>query len=286
MTKQKTAKRRAAAKPAGKPAAKPRKRSAKNPKCNPLPAAGLISPAAKAQVARFLRSVAAGYAGAKAAAKKSFGESIKKNPDSGKKSWLRKFSARRGLLIKQGYSPAEATRKTLEHFEQKLIPGKKNPLHASRKARKTYAMFHGRAPRKTTLAKTKARIPGKDFAKIGDLVSLTVGNRKVSFEDDKVQPIVVTDAKAKKLFFLGGNQDLRALKPARRANPGGLQDLGEVSQIEYYARKKFDDFRPTIYFHNLGEENGKRPRLMFDPVARQMYLAGGDYKIENVGIVN
>jgi hypothetical protein len=162
-----------------------------------------------------------------------------------------------------------------------------NPKHASPKARKVYAMFHGTKPRKKTIYKaTRARLPGKDFAKIGDLISLTVGNHKVSFDKDKVAPIVVTDAKAQKLFLLGGNQNLSALKPVKKANPGGLHDMGELSQIEYYSRKKFDDFRPTIYFHDLGEENGVRPRLMYDPKARQMYIAGGDYKIKPEGIVN
>lgn len=62
--------------------------------------------------------------------------------------------------------------------------------------------------------------------------------------------------------------------------------MGEVSQIEYFARKKCDDFRPVVYFHDFGEDNGRQPRLMWDPKARQMYLAGGDYRIKDVGIVN
>jgi hypothetical protein len=163
---------------------------------------------------------------------------------------------------------------------------KRKPAVASKRARNTFSMFTGAKSKKTIVRRTKAKLPGKDFAKIGDLVSLTIGNRKVSFEGDTTQPIVVTDAKAKRLFFLGGNQDLRMLKPVRKANPGGMHDMGEVDQVEYYARKKFDDFRPTVYFHNLGEENGKKPRLMWDPKARQMYLVGGDYKIRDVGIVN
>jgi hypothetical protein len=187
--------------------------------------------------------------------------------------------ARFAASVAAGYVGAKAAKKAAAK--------KANPKHASPKARKVYAMFHGTKPRKKTIYKaTRARLPGKDFAKIGDLISLTVGNHKVSFEKDKVAPIVVTDAKAQKLFLLGGNQNLSALKPVNMAPPGGLHDMGELSQIEYYSRKKFDDFRPTIYFHDLGEENGVRPRLMYDPKARQMYIAGGDYKIKAEGIVN
>jgi hypothetical protein len=186
-----------------------------------------------------------------------------------------------GTFVAHKLTKKRAAKKTVNPKARKSVG------HASPKARKVYAMFHGTKPRKKTIVKTtRAKLPGRDFAKIGDLVSLTVGNRKISFDRDKTQPIVVTDAKATKLFFIGGNQNLSGMKPEKRGNPGGLHDMGEVQQIEYYSRKKFDDFAPTVYYHELGEENGIRPRLHYDPKARQMYLSGGDYKIKPEGIVN
>jgi hypothetical protein len=260
---------------------------AKKTKRNPIPAA----------VASLVRQVAAGYAGAKLAAKKAATKTARKrNWKVGPKMTdAQRLSMARALALCPSPKDKSAKARKARSLGKSLGLRKrnsairKNPLQASRKARKTYEMFHGRKPKHTAVAvidKKKIKLPGTNFAKIGDLVSLTIGNHKVSFDGDTTQPIVVTDAKAKKLFFLGGNQDLRALKPVRKANPGGLHDMGEVSQLEYYARKKFDQFKPTVYYHELGEETGKRPKLMWDPTAKQMYLVGGDYKIKDVGIVN
>lgn len=166
-------------------------------------------------------------------------------------------------------------------------PVRRNPDHR-RKAAKVYEMFHGRKPRQVT----ERRVPVQglpkdaDFAKLGDVVELHTAEGVISFKQGE-RPMVVTDPAAKRLYFVGGNQDLGQVPVVRRANPGkGLDDLGDCTRIVYYSRKKFTDFKPVEWDHEFGEEGGQRPRLMFDRKRKQMHLVGGDYKIKDVGIVN
>ena len=106
----------------------------------------------------------------------------------------------------------------------------------------------------------------------------------LEFEKGK-QPIVATDSNGKRIYFIGGDQDLSRVPDAEKVAKD-LYDLGEVRKIAYFTRKKFDQFKPFTYVHDFGEEGGRKPRLMFDRGRKQMYLSGGDYKIKNEGIVN
>jgi hypothetical protein len=71
-----------------------------------------------------------------------------------------------------------------------------------------------------------------------------------------------------------------------KPNPKGLLALGEVTEIGYFERKKVEDFRPTEYYHHFGEENGKRPILVYDSSNKQIHLVGGDYRTLWSGINN
>jgi hypothetical protein len=154
------------------------------------------------------------------------------------------------------------------------------------KARKTYQMFAGRKPKRVSSRKVRAASvgPGKNYAKLGDLVKLVIKGGEISF-DEGPRPIVATDAAGKRIYFIGGDQSLDQF-PAVKASHAARVDLGEVYQLEYFARKKFDDFIPVVYFHELGEDNGKRPNLIYDRKRKVMRFAGGDYKIRAEGIVN
>lgn len=160
-------------------------------------------------------------------------------------------------------------------------------------AQRVFKMFHGRKAERvsTRRVSTARKLPGNDFAKLGDLNYLKVKNPAI--EGGMIRfglnerPILATNPKKKGLFIIGGQQNLDIVPPVRRRNPGeGLDDLGELVQLEYFARKQFDGYRPANYYHDLGEENGKRPRLMYDRKNKQLHVVGGDYKIQAAGIRN
>jgi hypothetical protein len=68
-----------------------------------------------------------------------------------------------------------------------------------------------------------------------------------------------------------------------RANPAG-EHVGEIEQIEYETKKPhLGQPQQTIYYHRLGEEGGKRPRLVIDREGL-IKIHGGDYRIEADGI--
>lgn len=175
---------------------------------------------------------------------------------------------------------------------------KKNPRRKGSasltRAKKAFKLFHGRKPTKVSARRvSKARrLPGNDFVKLGDLNYLKVKNPALAGGmidfGLKERPVLATDPKRKRLFIIGGNQKLDGIPSVAgsKRNPGGLADLGELEQLEYFTRKQFDNYVPANYYHDLGEENGKRPRLMYDRKNQQLHVVGGDYKIQAAGIRN
>ena len=67
---------------------------------------------------------------------------------------------------------------------------------------------------------------------------------------------------------------------------GPARSFGEVSQIEYEAVKPhLGHPRPTIFFHKMGEEGGRRPELIADGQGG-LKFKGGDYFITGDGVRN
>jgi hypothetical protein len=67
---------------------------------------------------------------------------------------------------------------------------------------------------------------------------------------------------------------------------GPARSFGEVREVEYEAIKPhLGHKRPTIFFHKLGEEGGRRPELIADGQGG-LKFKGGDYTIEAEGIRN
>jgi len=71
--------------------------------------------------------------------------------------------------------------------------------------------------------------------------------------------------------------------------PNGAHDYGTVKKVEYDAIKPhlYDD-QLYRFFHGLGEEGGRKPRLIVhkNPQGVCLELRGGDYKIQREGIRN
>ncbi|MGH9501664.1 MAG: hypothetical protein ACRD20_02305 [Terriglobales bacterium] len=179
--------------------------------------------------------------------------------------------------------------------------GRKNPG-----AEELYRKFHGRGPDKSYDVMVPVTDPYNahpEIAQLGKLLSLTVGEdielvgaagtlpkgegwaRQIHF--DSKQPDVAAEPGGTQIYFAGGDQNLDAMLADLGADPRKeILDLGFCYRIEYTTQKKFDQFRPTDYWHLFGEETGVQPRLLYDRVHKLITLAGGEYVIKPEGIVN
>lgn len=79
-------------------------------------------------------------------------------------------------------------------------------------------------------------------------------------------------------------------RPARKVTthemraPRALAELGRLEAVEYFTNKKGDG--PSIYRHAFGEEGGRKPRLAVDVETDRLVIVGGDYTVEDRGIVD
>lgn len=187
----------------------------------------------------------------------------------------------------------------------KFLDGKKkkrrNPGKAKRKrnsglsdAKQAYASFHGTAATKVAVVNESEYIP-TSFSELGLLVSIKFrpaigGSAEVTFDTDNAAKRVMLceDPKTNGLYFVGGDQSiqLRPLGLEAKMYHKPMMILGQVKQITYRTKKGFDRFVDTHYWHNLGEETGDKPTLVYSPMIKRLYLAGGAYNIRPEGIVN
>lgn len=155
-------------------------------------------------------------------------------------------------------------------------------------AAQLYKDFHGAEPKKLT--EVLQTIISRDaYASLGTLVKIV--QRKPAYdiefsEDAHKSVMLASDVKGNQLFLIGGDQDCSSLLQQLGGSRKDLIDLGEIKSIEYFARKKFDNFQPITYVHELGEVSGTRPRLMYDRLNKQLHIVGGNYKVKPEGIVD
>lgn len=171
--------------------------------------------------------------------------------------------------------------------------GRKNPA-----AETVYEEFAGHESEFIDTAH-EPHIPSGNYARLGDpgeLLSLYVKPRDggfvrhigaETFEADP--PVIVTDETAKQIYFVGGNQDisesLAAFGALDRGN--GIFELGEGRRIDYKAEKpQVDDSGTDEWQHHFGEENGRKPTVLFNAQLKRLLLEGGDYRIEGPWIRN
>lgn len=152
-----------------------------------------------------------------------------------------------------------------------------NPKHkpaAAKKTQKIFEKFNGRKSRKVAILSAPNGTP-ENTAKLGRLRMIrTVDGRRWHFEGTKA-PFLAADTKGK-LHVVGG---------AYKANPAS-QNCGEIERIEYETTKPhLGHTSPTVYFHSMGEEGGRRPTMAIDSEGL-IKIRGGDYRIEADGIHN
>jgi len=77
----------------------------------------------------------------------------------------------------------------------------------------------------------------------------------------------------------------KAVKRAKvPRTPKALAELGELESVVYSTDKNGDGF--SNYEHEFGEEGGEKPLLAVDPENKKLHVVGGDYTVEDRGIVD
>lgn len=171
---------------------------------------------------------------------------------------------------------------------------RRNPSGGSmREADSLYESFHGKAPTRTTriITKTKART---DYAELGPLVELKIHlltgeKHKLNFPPDGRDAIMLcSDPSGQQLYFIGGNQEVDLREIGMSGSPWEKDQmvLGVLEMVTYRTEKGFDNFQLTDYYHELGEESGMQPLLVYDNLNQLLSVAGGQYEVRPEGIVN
>lgn len=148
--------------------------------------------------------------------------------------------------------------------------------------------FHGRPVERVTLLEQAVRERAQ-LAELGDMVELDIITLRgqqfaLPFEGNGVR--LAASPSGGQLYLVGGDQ---RVKLAPRGSEDTTKDkivLGVVDEIIYYTAKALDDFVPHDYFHELGEESGARPLLIYDRLNRSLELVDGNYSTRPEGLVD
>lgn len=181
------------------------------------------------------------------------------------------------------------TQKRMDRMAKKLM---RNPdAGEEQKAVQLFQTFHGKDPR-GIIEKHVSDAMRMEYTALGALEYLVVKNEsgqqiKINFQGDGV--ILASSPQATQLYFIGGNQNLApCLGKFTDDESKDLIDLGDALEVQYLARKAQGNFEPVKYYHQFGEEKrgSDLPRAIYDKLRKQVFLAGGEYSIEQPGIIN
>ncbi len=197
-----------------------------------------------------------------------------------------------------------------------VIFGLPNPDSSeAEKAAELYEEFHGEAPKETLEAQRSARMR-TDYTGLGRLDTLVVADGFTQEEfarfreemgaengnlgrvhkpantgiiefsaGDKVT--LASNAGGTQLYLIGGNQDLSPCLLDLGADPTKDQvDLGFCICVRYITEKAHVNHGSALYWHILGEESNRPPRLAYDKLKREIFFTGGEYVVKAPGIIN
>ena len=177
---------------------------------------------------------------------------------------------------------------------------KRNPRrrNSTSGAAAMYESFHGKAPEGETIVREDLH-RHTELAPLGVLVDFHVATitgldahlatsepegEESSYDETAARPGTVflcANEDGTQLYFRGGDQslDLDRLK----FKGDWVKDdmvIGVIYEVTYRTRKKFDKFKLTDYYHELGEETGDQPFLRYERLSPHLYISGGKYKIK------
>lgn len=176
---------------------------------------------------------------------------------------------------------------------------KKKRKNPQAEADALYKSFHGKPSRKTVEIEDQVH-EHEHLAALGKLVEIWVETvtgllAHLRFDPENA-PYLASSEDGRQLYIEGGDQelDLGALKmdgeewrkdrmvigTFARPEPRDKGRGRRKHNITYHTKKKFDDFQPIDYEHDLGEETGVRPILEYEPRNQRLFISGGQYRIE------
>jgi hypothetical protein len=167
------------------------------------------------------------------------------------------------------------------------VSGKRNPEPA---AADMYETFHGK-PSTETLEYVEEHHYHEHLAELGDLTEMkvaTVTGLDITVSFDGAGTKLSCNETGNQLYFVGGDQSID-LDGFKMNTDEWLKDhmlLGILYQVTYRTEKGFDEFQLTDYYHDVGEETGVQPVLLYDTLNQTLSVAGGQYQVKDVGIVN
>jgi len=196
-------------------------------------------------------------------------------------------------LVNQGYKRAQAKRMAQgargDNFSSMFNDAmRRNPTAAAIRED-----FTGREVDRVGIF-SEPHMPKGDYALLGKLLALYVkpaggGQVQVIHPGSSSRVLVVSDESGRQIWFVGGDQDVSSGLEVFGARQRGeyLFELGQATRLDYKQRKEHVE-RPEIdeWRHDLGEESGVRPTVLFDLRCKRLLFEGGDYRIESAGIIN
>jgi hypothetical protein len=151
-------------------------------------------------------------------------------------------------------------------------------------AKAAYKQFTGKPSKKVTaMYAPKGSGARGTLAAMGKLKKIYVkGRTALDFKGGPNAPTLARDPKTNQMFVLGKQYKLAMA----RKNPTGMEDLGEITRLEYECEKAHLGDRQTVtYFHKMGEEGGRKPHCLVNSEGL-IVISGGDYDIGAEGIRN
>ena len=174
---------------------------------------------------------------------------------------------------------------------------KRNPPNPESESRDMYEAVHGKPAESQVVVKEEFH-RHEHLATLGVLVEFWVApitmpgmGKKVETSDpnrdfdevgaDENTVFLAANEAGTQLYFVGGDQSLDLDK--LKFTGDWVKDsmvIGVVYELTYRTRKKFDKFKLTEYYHELGEETGDQPMLVYDSLSPHCSISGGKYKIK------
>lgn len=200
-------------------------------------------------------------------------------------------TAKRKAVIEFGPRKGSSAVRLLSQHDSRRA-GRHNPETSA----DLYETFHGKPSTKEVVYETE-EFERTNFAQLGSLVELKVAtdsgkevvltapNPDTSDIDTVVQ--LASDPGGRQLFLVGGDQavDVKSFGLGKKDVRDHMV-LGTLTELTYQTEKGFDKFKKVQYFHELGEETGVRPVLLYNPQNESLSIAGGQYDVRDIGIVN
>jgi len=93
---------------------------------------------------------------------------------------------------------------------------------------------------------------------------------------------------AREMFrgFHWGRSSRRTVKAKASPRPRSLVKLGRLEAVTYSTRKGHGRKSFAHWEHLFGEDGGRKPALAVDPANQRLHIVGGDYTVEDRGIVD